>query len=63
MYTDDPVRDAMYRDRETQAWLDSRPKCAVCGEPIQDSHAYFIEDQWVCDECIYEYRKAVPDNG
>lgn len=55
MYTDDPVRDAMHRDRETQEWLDSLPVCACCRQPIQDKRYFEIEDVSVCSDCLRDY--------
>ncbi len=54
-YTDDPVKDAMRRDREHQQWLDRLPKCAHCHEPIQDGEYYEIEEANICSDCLFEY--------
>ena len=55
LYTDDPVRDAMKRDKEHQMWLDSLPVCERCKEPIQDRQYYEIEGAKICSECLTEY--------
>lgn len=55
MYTDDPVRDAMHRDREIQEWQDRLPHCAHCHYPIQDDKYYVIEGVNICSDCLYEY--------
>jgi formylmethanofuran dehydrogenase subunit E len=58
--TDDPYDDFLRHDAEQQAWLDSLPRCAICGEPIQDEYCYEINGENICEECLYEnYRKAV----
>lgn len=54
-YSDDPVRDAELHMEEQQAWLDSRPKCEYCGEPIQDDEAYEIEGVLVCENCVMDF--------
>lgn len=54
-YTDDPVKDAMRRDREHQQWLDRLPHCARCHQPIQDDDYYEIEEANICSDCLFEY--------
>ena len=46
-------------DREQAIWLDSLPKCSVCGEPIQQERAVYIEGFWYCDDCLEYYRREV----
>ena len=55
MYTDDPVKDAMYRDRVNQEWLARLPHCAHCHQPIQEDYYYEIEEANICSDCLYEY--------
>ena len=50
-YTDNPLRDADHYDRQQQKWLDSLPRCAGCGEPIQDSVWYEVGRRKYCLEC------------
>jgi formylmethanofuran dehydrogenase subunit E len=57
--TDDPHADFDRHERRKTEWLDSRPKCSDCNEPIQDEHAYYIHGEWICEECVEECRKAV----
>ena len=63
--SDDPVRDAeRYMeecDRAYEAWRMNRPKCAICGEPIEDDMAVNIDDDWFCDDCLLEARRIVPE--
>ena len=49
------------RDREQNEWLESLPKCAECGEPIQQDMAVCINGAWYCDDCLYDMRKELPD--
>ena len=50
---------------EQERWLNSLPKCEICGESIQDEYMYKIEGQWLCEACKDEYlndvRKHVDD--
>lgn len=39
-YTDDPIRDAENYQLDQEAWLEKRPICDVCGEPVQEDHFY-----------------------
>ena len=58
--TDDPIADFNRWDAEQQAKLDKLPKCAECGEPIQDDYCYEFNDSYLCEECLNEnHRKAV----
>lgn len=54
-YTDDPERDFLARDRAMKRWLDRRPQCSVCREPIQDDHYYLLDRASVCPECLENY--------
>lgn len=51
-FTDDPVRDAERYQAEQDRKLDALPKCAICGEPIQDESALYLNGEWICDECV-----------
>jgi formylmethanofuran dehydrogenase subunit E len=53
-YSDDPVRDSLRHDREMKRKLDRRPKCSVCGEPIQDDLYMEKDDEPICAECCEE---------
>lgn len=37
------------------------PRCAWCGEPIQDEYAYKIDGVWVCESCMEDCREEVPE--
>ena len=49
--TADPLRDADNYDRDNQAWLESRPTCCACGEPIQDTMCYEANGRQYCLAC------------
>ena len=57
--TDDPVADFERYDAEQQKEIEKLPRCSECDEPIQDDEAYYINDEWICDECMKQYRKEV----
>jgi formylmethanofuran dehydrogenase subunit E len=54
MYSDDPVRDFLYHDREQQRRANRRPKCSVCGEPIWEGLYVEKDDEPMCEECLQE---------
>ena len=65
-FTDDPVADFLTHDREQADRLDRLPKCAHCGEPIQDDYCYEYEGEIYCEECFDWYVKdefRVPIEG
>lgn len=46
-------------EHQAEKWLESRPICSVCGEPIQDESAVLIRDEWICDECLEGFRRFI----
>lgn len=56
MWTNDPVADAerYYSGQERQ--LDKLPRCSECDEPIQDEYCYCINDEYICEECMQQYK-------
>lgn len=48
-------------EREQQRWLEKRPVCADCQEHIQEERAYYINGDWICEDCMDSYRQAVPE--
>ena len=60
IWTDDPVADAERYHAEQDAKLKTLPECSECGHPIQDDYAYYINDEWICEQCMKEnYKKEV----
>ena len=47
------------REREYNEWLDRRPVCDVCGEPIQDDHYYDIFHKNVCPACMEDFKRDI----
>ena len=35
------------------------PRCCECDGLIKSEYAYYINGEWLCDECIKQYRKKV----
>lgn len=61
-YTDNPVADFYRWDSAQQAKLDKLPKCAECGEPIQDEECFEINGELICPECLKSnHRKWTED--
>ena len=59
----DPLDDFNRLDREESAWLESRPKCSECGEPIQSEKCYIIHGVVYCPDCIESFEEDVEDNA
>ena len=57
--SDDPIRDFNRKSAEEDAWLAKRPVCAECGHPIQDESAYYINGEWICEDCMDSYKQVV----
>lgn len=41
--------------------LKSLPICVECDNPIQDEQAYYINGEWICENCMDTYKKFVGD--
>lgn len=57
--TDDPVADFNRLDRNQTAWLNSLPKCSICGDPIQQEEAFNKNGFWICHECYEDNQRTV----
>lgn len=55
--TDNPIADFARYDTEAYEWQQRRPKCYVCGEPIQEDYFYDINGFMICQECLDTYHK------
>lgn len=52
----DAIDEFNAHDRARQKWLDSRPKCSHCGEPIADDEYYdFGDGEKICENCKSDY--------
>lgn len=51
-FTDDPERDYAEYCRQQDMKLERLPKCANCGEPIQDDYAIEYKGELYCEECF-----------
>ena len=58
-YSNDPLADFDAWDTEQNKRLAQRPVCADCDDPIQDEFAYYINGEWICENCMDSYRKEV----
>lgn len=53
-YSDYSEEDAR-RAKEYKDWLERRPTCDWCMEPIEDDYAFEIDGQLICGDCIEDY--------
>lgn len=58
-YTDDPLADFHAWDAEQSRQLERLPMCADCDNHIQDEEAYYINGEWICEDCMSSYRREV----
>lgn len=35
------------------------PKCELCGEPIQQEMAVYLDGVYYCDECLHDHRVCI----
>ena len=43
-------------------WLEARPRCCCCGEPIQDDMLYDIDGDLYCEDCMNDEFRHSTDN-
>lgn len=60
--SDNPIRDFERYDAEQQRKLDRLPKCAYCGEPIQDEYVFVINGKCLCEECLVDHHRIGIEN-
>ena len=58
-YTDDPIADFNDYDAEQNRRLEEMPVCADCDEHIHDETAFYINGEWICENCMDAYRREV----
>ena len=58
-YTDDPLADFERYDEEQNKWLERLPVCVDCNNHIQDETAYYINGEWICEDCMEAYKQVV----
>lgn len=58
-YTDDPIADFDRWDTDQHKQLEQLPVCEDCGEHIQDETAFYINGEWICEDCMDSYRREV----
>ena len=60
--TGDALADFARWDEEQTKQLDKLPKCAECGEPIQDEECFEINGELICPGCLKSnHRKWTED--
>lgn len=63
MYTGDPIRDFEERDRRQARRLARRPRCAECGDFIQDDVCYEKDNgDLICPRCLEENHERNTDD-
>lgn len=55
-YTGDPLTDFHRHDAEMEDALALLPKCADCGEPIQEEQCFVVNDETICESCMEGYK-------
>ena len=57
--TDNPLADFEAYEWERERQIAKLPICSHCDEPITDDTAFFIEGEWICENCMNQFRKVV----
>lgn len=59
MYSDNPVNDFLAHDAEQESQPIKLPRCAECGEHIQQESAVNIGGDLYCDSCLDVLRESI----
>jgi formylmethanofuran dehydrogenase subunit E len=59
--TDDPHADFDRWDAEQEARLEKLPVCVYCGERVQTKRALYINDDFMCMDCVEEHTVDVEE--
>ena len=58
--TGDPIDDFNRYEAECERQLKKLPRCSECDEHITDDYAYYINGEWICEQCMKDnYRREV----
>lgn len=57
--SDDPVADWDSYCAEQEELLKKAPICSECDQHIPDEYAYYINGEWICCECMSQYRREI----
>lgn len=60
-YTNDPVADYDRYCAEQERRIARLPRCSECDNHITTECAYYINGEWICEECMDSYRQPVPE--
>ena len=59
------MRDALDEfeayDARVQKKLDRLPICKICGDPIMQETAVYMNG-WICDDCLDDFRQNVEED-
>ena len=50
--TDDPIGDWDRYCEEQEKKMDRLPRCSECDEPITDDFCYYINGEYICEDCM-----------
>lgn len=61
-YSNDPVLDAENWMASQERRLELLPKCASCGQPIQQEKAVCVDGAYYCEECELDAWPEIRNN-
>lgn len=54
-WTDDPIRDWDRHCEQQERELAKLPVCSECDEPITSDYCYYINGEYICEDCMRNY--------
>lgn len=55
------IEDVNNYDFNQEQALLMRPRCTLCGNPIQEEHAYCVQGMLVCTNCMKQFQINVEE--
>lgn len=56
----DPAREWDKHCEQQEKELAKRQKCSECDEPIMTDYCHYINGEYICDDCMEQYRVETP---
>ena len=60
IWTGDPVGDWDRYCQIQEQELAKRQRCSECDEPITEDYCYCINDEYICEDCMEQYKVETP---
>lgn len=60
-YSNDPQFDLDRYEMAQEKERQKLPRCSICDEPIEEEDFYLINDEYICECCIENFKVRTED--